>query len=199
MDSEVEIWNRALVRLGKPKVQDPDEDSREAQILRDTYPMTRDILLERWDWPFARAHSELSPLDNTFLEEQWAYVYDWPDPTALAVRRLYLKGWDEGGDLVPYTIVSKDDQGVNKILSNLGSASARWTRHMTVVAAYPPVFIDTLSWAIQADIVMSLTKSKTSLQLASQYGARAEAYAKAATGNQEVAFEPQPKFIAARG
>lgn len=75
--SKVEICNVALAMLGADPIRSFEEKNKRARMAEIFFDFTRDYLLSRFDWPFARKFVKLQPLaessDLTIPEGKTAY------------------------------------------------------------------------------------------------------------------------------
>lgn len=91
MASEVQIYNRALQRLGAGRVAAVDAESKEARECTAAYEPLRDFLLRSHPWSFAISRIALAADSATPIGDSSdtpAYQYSWP---ADAVRILLPK------------------------------------------------------------------------------------------------------------
>ena len=99
--SAVDICNMALAMVGGKMIRSLDEDNKRARLCNVFYPMTRDYLLARFDWPFARKIRVLRQLTDedlvryainldTDIPEGW-YAYAKPSD-CLAARDIEPPG-----------------------------------------------------------------------------------------------------------
>lgn len=185
--SVVEIWNHALARVANARqVANEAEQSAEAKLLRTQYPITRNRLLEGYDWGFARRYGSLSLInDETELQDGWAFAYEWP-VEAIAFRGLLTPGAATNGDDndPPYEICLRATGTDRKVMAMLEDATGVWTVLITDVHRYPPTFEHALSLALQAEIAMSIAKDPKQTQMALSLFAQAESYAQVITANQ---------------
>lgn len=61
--SKIGICNIALAMLGAESIRSFDENNKRARMSDVFFDSTRDYLLTKFDWPFARKLAELQPLD----------------------------------------------------------------------------------------------------------------------------------------
>lgn len=61
--SEIGICNVALAALGADAIRSFNEKNKRSRMCKNFYDVTRDYLLARFDWPFARAFKNLKELD----------------------------------------------------------------------------------------------------------------------------------------
>lgn len=185
--SVVEIWNRALARTGNARrVANEAEQSAEAKLLRTQYPITRDRLLEGYDWAFARRYGSLSLInDETELQDGWAFAYEWP-VDALAFRGLLTPGAATNGDEndPPYEVCLRATGTDRKIMAMLEDVTGVWTECVTDVHRFPPTFEHALSLALQAEIAIAIAKDPKQVQMALSLFSQAESYAQVSTANQ---------------
>lgn len=185
--SVVEIWNHALARVKNAKrVGSEEEQSAEAKLLRTQYPITRDRLLEGYDWLFARRYGALTPINDTSeLQDGWTYAYEWP-VNALAVRGILNPSAATSGDDddFPFEVCMKAADDARKIMTTLSGAQAVWTVLVTDVHRYPPTFEHALSLALQAEIAMSIASDSKAVNAALALFAQAEQYAQVITARQ---------------
>jgi hypothetical protein len=99
--TKVDIANQALGWVGQlseeSKIEDFDEDSDSAQVVRRYYDSCLESFLEKAWWSFATAYAELSLLDLT-KPLGWAYVYSRPADSIMP-RRIIGALPD---DVIPY-------------------------------------------------------------------------------------------------
>ena len=87
MASKTEIANRALSKLGQPRVSNIDTtDTKPARIIRDMYDSVRDALLQSYPWNFAVKRVTLAP-DATAPAWGWTFAYT-PPADFLSIYRV---------------------------------------------------------------------------------------------------------------
>ena len=104
--SAVDICNQALAMVGAEFIRALDNSTKRSRACSVFYPMLRDYLLTRMDWPFAKKLGLLKPLDEdqplrvglnvqikTQIPEGW-YAYQIPNDCA-APRDLHPPGSKE--------------------------------------------------------------------------------------------------------
>lgn len=65
MASEVSICNMALFRIGhSQRIDSLSEASVPAELCKQIYPIARDLLIESWDWTFARKRVALASVGD---------------------------------------------------------------------------------------------------------------------------------------
>lgn len=133
--SEVQICNIALASVGAESILSLTEENKRARMCANFFDITRDYLLSKFDWPFARAYKELNALDPGSLEVDVPInvnVYQLPsdcktprdidppgsrDPWYVAKNRLYTS---KTGDIfLRYTCLITDPAEFSDTFSNL--------------------------------------------------------------------------------
>lgn len=67
MSIDINVANKALLRLGVKAISSPDEESERAETIRNIYNDCVDYLLSQYDFYFAQKQAELSKVDTEFL------------------------------------------------------------------------------------------------------------------------------------
>jgi len=126
----------SLGRIGSKKLTNYTTDSStEAEACRLHFWHTVNFLLESFDWPFARARSELTASETT-PDFQWGYQYALPDDF-LCLRHNYTESESEYVDCrweIEGTYLMTDDSEVD----------LKYTKKITDTTLFPPLFIEVL-------------------------------------------------------
>lgn len=144
MASEIDICNLALAHLGDDATVasiDPPEGSAQAEHCARFYPIARDALLEIHDWKFATRRAALAQLvDDAF---NWTYAYAPPSGALklISVLPATASPDDEGQ---PFDTENQAD-GTPMILTDLESATLRYTARVTDTTKFSPLFVDALA------------------------------------------------------
>ena len=72
--SEVDIVNMALAMLGANTIRSLNEDNKRARLASIFYPMIRDYVLARFDWPFAKKFETLKMFEADTDREMRALI-----------------------------------------------------------------------------------------------------------------------------
>lgn len=204
MPAPVDIWNIALSNIGaRSDIQDPAEQSNEAFHCRLHYAQTRDEVLERHDWGFARARSTLSLIatDTTVL---LPYSYGLPSDF-LALRALndtYVYPWMPREQLPRYEIGGELDGSDERRVfrSDQSAASLVYTRRVESPAMFPPSFVTVLGWALAARLAMPVARKPELVKEMAVQARDALSEAKAIDANQQGGQAVHtPDWIHARG
>jgi len=168
----VDVWNRALDRIGQSKpIANEDDGSLAAAVCKRHYPDCLDEALELRDWPFARGQAALAQLDGV-SRAGWVYAYALPSDFVAArglivgELRLSLQAED---DRVPHEIQSDDAGEGQLLLCDLeledGDALVYTRRHETV-SRWPRQFLSAVAWRLAAELALAIVKGKEGQLLA---------------------------------
>ena len=163
MASIVDHCNNALGYLGDDATVasiDPPEGSPQAEHCAKFYPIARDEALEAHAWGFATARAALAALDNSV--DGWGYVYAAPSDM-LKPQAVLPYGWTRDTDPAEFTTEISDD-GQLLILTDVPSATLRYTRRITDTAKFSPLFRSALDWLLASKLAGPLIKGDAGRQ-----------------------------------
>lgn len=191
MASEVEICNQALAHLGDNATVStitPPDGSAQAEHCARFYPAMRDSLLEMHTWDFAVTRSSLALLSTNATG--WTYTYaapanvltllaildpaapddysaaiqssTWYDPPILSVGQYTPQPFQ--GEIDPIT-------GADLILTNQVNATARYTKRVTDVTKFSPLFVRCLGWLLSAELAGPVMKGEAGAAAAARCNA----------------------------
>lgn len=194
--SVVEIWNIAIARVPTAhRVSVEGENSPEARLLRVQWPLVLDRMLEGYDWAFARRYGALTDLNAAGeLADGWQYAYEWP-LDALAFRGILNPAIPQDPNSIPFDQAIRTDSTERKILTDMPDAQGKWTVRIIEPKRYPPTFIHALSYALQSEITLALSKSQSDTNRALALLTQAEAIAKASTASQAVSRDEGTRHV----
>lgn len=159
MSSVISICNLALSNIGKPDIQDIDEDSAEAKACKQFYEHTRDLLLQSYPWRFATTTAALASVTNT-KADRWEYAYQRPNDClkVLRIADVYdLPYSPSDGSLIIAGGHAYHIKG-DKLYGFISPAYLTYTRRLTDPTKYPPLFIEALAWHLAVRLAMPLTR-----------------------------------------
>lgn len=140
----LEICNMALGKIGAAKIS---AISDKADInLQSIYNLTRDNLLIRYPWNFARAREILQPNEELPAFE-WAYAYDLP-MDFLGRPELY-------GSKSEFIIEGQT------LLCNDKEVLLKYTSHITDASLFHSSFVECLILGIAAELAVVIANDKT--------------------------------------
>ena len=160
--SEVDICNMALAMIGAEFIRSMDENNKRARACYILYPLTRDYLLTRMDWPFARKLALLQPLADTRqvrVHNPYAEAQVPPGWTAyllpndcLAPRDLYPPGSSDKWDQYQNMIFAKQTPEVEPKLT--------YTAYTENTALFSMTFVNLLALGLAAKMAANIAQDK---------------------------------------
>lgn len=161
--SEVDICNQALAMVGAGFIRSLDNSTKRARACSVLYPMLRDYLLTRLDWPFARKLGLLMPLAEeqpkriglnvqikTYVPDGW-YAYQLPGDCA-APRDLDPPGSKEKWKLFQNAILTT--QAPEK------EPKLYYTAFIIATSLFSMTFVNLLSLGIAARLAPIIAQDK---------------------------------------
>ena len=182
--SEAEICNLAIAICESDKfIESLDESSQEAINCKVWYAATRDLVLRKAAWPFAKKRGLLN-LSGT-PPSIWDYSYVLPGDclTALGVEDGSGSSWPFSSidTRATYAIENDGTGDGRRIYMNVRDAKLIYTMRAVNPTIYSPEFVEALSWKLASNIARPLKigadKAREILQFAEQLMARAAAMA----------------------
>lgn len=169
MASEIQICNMALDELGVDPIQSFTDATKQARVCKRHYEQTRDSLLAKYDWGFARKSADLALLTDEY--DGWLYAYQQPADCLVARKILdpstateYMtKFYPEvlqsyKGIKIPFEVRAKADGSSKVILTNQEDAVLIYTARITDVNAFDINFIEALYLKLASKFAYPLRK-----------------------------------------
>ena len=155
VNSDLDVINLALQRLGHDTIVDIDENTEAAILARATYDTARKAMLEMQAWNFATKYATCV---SATLPAAAAMTYD----RAYTLPTNWLRILEVEGQTADVGDEWEISDGL--LLTNLGDTTARvrYVEDSTVVSAWSSSFIDALAARLERDWAERLTK-ETSL------------------------------------
>ena len=174
MASVVDLCNLSLARLGDEanvvSIEPPDGSAQAAHCAR-FLPMVRDSLLQAHAWGFALRREALAAITMPAGVSGWLYAYAMPNQ---CLQLLAVQAADAPDDFTA-SITDADDAlrssaaqwphlveltpaGAMVILTDTGSAIARFVQRVDDPTLWSPLFTETLSWRLAAAVAGPLFK-----------------------------------------
>jgi hypothetical protein len=181
MPSAVDICNTALSHIGAENevaAIDPPDGSVEAGRCARFYPIARRLALGSHNWTFARARATLAAVTNP--STVWLYAYAVPSGMLHARRILSLQTIDTAGlvfadstftnwhaldDLFSERGSSDFEVEGDTILTNEPEAVLLYTRDVTDVSKYPPMFTSALGMLLAGYLAGPTIKGTAGMQV----------------------------------
>jgi hypothetical protein len=222
MTSKIEIYNRALARIGIDQfISDPNENSKQGNLYRLMYDYCVDQCLADFPWGFATTIIPEAKLDGD-APAGWQYKYAYPVDClsarqitdACGARTVYTTflqyHWDCGGLIrqanrpTPWKVMSETTGTANRkfIATDMPNAYLLYTKRITDPNQFDQGFIDAVSWRIAMEIAPPFFGGPQGASLAVTLGNQyrnalltARAQALNESGQD---YTPDPESIAAR-
>lgn len=158
MASKVEIFNRALVKLGASRITDPLDGGKSATTLSALYDVTRDAELAAHPWSFAITRA-LIPASTTVVP---GYARSFPMPAE------YLAMVQVGDSYVFYDASSGERAPGGPLFEIEGGAvltdepsplRIRYVQRITNPGLFAPLFVEALACRLAAEGCEAITQS----------------------------------------
>jgi hypothetical protein len=146
----------ALARMGANRINNIDDSSEsttEAIQCRLHYSQTRDALLRSHRWRFAKARAQLSEDTNT-PDFEWAHQFQLPNDF-LAMRSIF----EDNATPSRSTTYSYSLEG-KLLLTNESSMQIRYTKKVTDVTEFDPLFIEVFVLTLALKLSMPLSQDE---------------------------------------
>lgn len=196
--SETMIGNLALSHIGaKAHIQSLDEDSAEAEAVKLWFDTSRQMMLEGYDWKFARKRVTLAQDTEDPPENIWSYRYVYPSD-ALTIRKLQQPTYTLNPlftsasntlaepDAIPFEIEMDSTGERRTILTDLEDAIAVYTFDQENVGLFSTFSVYALSYALAYNISFQLTGKESIKDKMFQFFSITLANAATADANERV-------------
>lgn len=147
-NSELEIVNSALHKLGVERILSFSDDSKRARISDDMYEIIRDEVLASHPWNFAIKRVELAATVST-PEFEYTYEYQLPNDCL----RVLDTDSTYGSSTSNFVIEGR------KVLSDESTLKIRYIYRNTNVYQYSPQFTEALATRLAASMAYSIVQS----------------------------------------
>lgn len=205
--SAAAICNLALIRVGQRDFIDSlQEATLAAQVAAACYDLTRDALLEAFDWSFARRRAVLGRL--TLTRTEYAYTYALPADCVIARyiegTRTYAGDWDFPSPMpttpgIPFATELNDDGTLRIVVTDDVAPTLVYTSRVTSPGLFSPLFTQALAWALAVEFVTALPVKPELAARAIQQAQQSLLVAEASAANEATAdVPPVPSCISVR-
>ena len=147
--SEIAISNMALAMLGADSIRSFDEKNKRSRMCKRFYDSTRDYMLSKFDWPFARAFKNLKQLDlsdeDVPINEK---AFQLP-PDCRTPRDVHPPGSSTN-----WRIVS------NRLYTELDSIGLYYTKKEVNSSLFSDTFINALASGLAVRLCVPITQDK---------------------------------------
>lgn len=145
--SEADICNAALYKVGGARIISLTDNSREAKLCKDIYAKARRRLLRAHPWGFALKRVSIPAL-TTVPVFDFSKEYQLPSDCLRVVKV-------EDEEIYPWRIEGK------KLVTDNGACKIKYVSDTTDVSSYPEDFSDALAGAVAVELSYALSSSDT--------------------------------------
>ena len=195
MASEVQIGKMALSFVGDEfDITDLDEETVVAEQVNLHFVDTRNEMLRRYPWRFAKKYTSPATLTGT-VPGNWDYMYTY------ITDAVWIRGVvDPLEGTVPIKFeVARNAVDVKVILTNQDSAEFFYTQRVTNPTDFDPEFVIAFSYALSSRMAMSLTGDGGIAQSLDALARQKAMEAQITDGNEGVEEDkPEASWITAR-
>lgn len=182
--SSVAVCSLALTRLGGQPIASLAESSKEAQLCRTFFDLSRDATLRDHPWNFATRRRALAQLASGGTDGDaaipWSYIYAWPSDCLLA-RRIHNPV--STTDAIPFEAATNSN-GERVIYTDQATATLVYTALVIDLTLCDPLFIEALTWKLAAELALPLTQDRGLMQVATTMYQNAIAKARTIDANE---------------
>jgi len=147
--AKIEICNIALAHLGAAPIRDFDENNKRARMSDVFFNITRDYILSKFDWPFARA---LEPLQKLVLDDDNI-------PSGMFAFQLPIN-CKTPRSIAPVGSRTKWEVIGNTLFTDKESVSLYYTRNDVQAAKYSDTFVSLVALRLALLMSPSITQDK---------------------------------------
>lgn len=173
------------------------ERSKAASVCKLLYDQARDLVLEQFDWDFARRNRKLALSQSTF--SGWAFAYTYPTDCIRPHAIINPMARNQTADQrIPFKTIT-DDEGNRFILTDQEDAELTYTSRIEDTNLFSPSFIRALSLTLGELISMPMSVSPAIANRVAQLAKAAIENAVANNAESEQDEQaPESEFITAR-
>lgn len=158
--SDVDIANRALVKIGEQRITSFDDDNKASRAVKALYPTVRDSELRKHRWNFATKRAQLAAL-ATAPAFGFDYAYQLPSD---CLRVDFVGDFYPGVDLSDYRNADSSEWRVEArtILTNLSAPlNLRYGARITDPTQFDAMFVEALAAKLAIELADVLTQTGT--------------------------------------
>lgn len=159
MASQVEILNRALIKLGAGQITSITDNNKQARALSALWDTVRKAELTRNFWNFALARTTLAALSST---PAWGFGYQYQLPvdflklaqindTFIAPGQIDYRNMDDS----PYAI-----EGTTVLTDFPAPLKIRYVKDVTDCSFFDPLFVDMMASKLAYEACYTITQSR---------------------------------------
>jgi hypothetical protein len=165
MASQVEIVNRALVKIGEARITSMDDNVHAARTASAIWDTLRDSELRARNWNFAIVRDSLAALVDT-PAFGFDYQYQLPSDCLRVVQVGEYFPYVNLGDYRGSSTAMWQIEG-GKILTDLGAPlKVRYVSRVETTGEWDPTFVECFACKLAVELAEALTQSNTKRELA---------------------------------
>jgi len=150
--SKVDICNVSLAMLGADSIRTLTENNKRARMASAFFDFTRDYILAKVDWSFARKYVQLQPLDqDDYTVPDNLYVYSLPSDCHV-VRDMHPPGSKDKWHVMGRLFYCESDTGTDVYIY--------YTAKITDITIYSSAFNNLLALGLAVKMGPALTQDK---------------------------------------
>jgi hypothetical protein len=187
-----------LYRIGhSQRIESLAEATIHAELCSALYPAMRDLLLEGFDWSFARKRVALASVGSP--PTNWGYQYQYPSD-CLKVRSVVVSGdrTPTATERIPFEITANTVNEGKAICCDLADAEVIYTSTIINTSLFTQAFCSALAWAMAKELVTPMAKDAKFATLAWQQAPVALQEAQALDLNERQEDYPTSEFLNVR-
>ena len=163
VQTEVEICNMALSRIGEYRIADLSDLSEEAQVCSLFYNQTRDEVLRDYPWNFATKRAELAPLSDPNLTP-FEYKYQLPTDALNVITLIDVEGETYEDMDSEYLVEGR------AIHTNISPCGIRYTQKIEDPGLFDSAFVEAFVLKLASKIAFRITGDRnTEINMLQQY------------------------------
>lgn len=152
--SQIEICNLALSHVGSSdRITSLTEQTEPARLCNIMYNISREFVLQDFDWAFAERNELLALLDITPTGYEYAYQY----PNGCIHAREIYQAVD-GEAPIDFAVVTQESQTSKMVLTDEENARLVYTGDIKNTTMFSPSFVMAFSYQLAANIAIPITK-----------------------------------------
>ena len=150
MVTEVEVCNRALIKVGCKTINALSETGKRATTCAVFLPQVVDEVLADHNWNFATGYAQLEKLGT-------APLFEFDNAYSMPLDCVKVRQMDD--ETAEFEVVSGEDGQTRVLYTDEDPALIKYTRRITTASAWPPKFVEAVACKLAAELAVPLTSS----------------------------------------
>lgn len=160
MATEVDIVNRALVKLGADRITALSDNTKNAREANAIFDLVRDAELRKNIWRFSIVRAQID-FDAGAPTPAYGYAYSYEKPSSM-LRLIQVGDYYPGGEIVDYVDGETAPYAVegDYILSDEGNGIyVRYVAQITDTTKYDSLFVEAFACKLAMELAEAITAS----------------------------------------